>query len=185
MLLFSFRRINSLLNHLDDSALHVIREPLGSSNLKEGAIGEWSPRRDRATRRRQEQKPRKRRDGDKPISYSARTALRREQFDVTAERRNSRARAWCPLLSNGPEITFPLQQRATNESLPGNKLLNTRLPWQPTEQQRTINCSTWCFLCGAPSSYEGSRHPEFERLETSPGFVRQMSIRRSSMCELL
>jgi hypothetical protein len=37
----------------------------------------------------------------------------------------------CPLLSNGSESTYPLQEIATNESLPGNKLLNTKIfPWQ-------------------------------------------------------
>jgi hypothetical protein len=48
--------------------------------------------------------------------------------DVTAESRNSEARARCPLLNNGPEITFPLQRTAANESLPSNELLNTRFP---------------------------------------------------------
>jgi hypothetical protein len=50
--------------------------------------------------------------------------IRREYVshcDVTAE---SRSRSL--LLSNGSEITFPLQRIVANESLPGNKLLNTK-----------------------------------------------------------
>jgi hypothetical protein len=37
---------------------------------------------------------------------------------VTAESRNSGAKARCPLLGNGSEIMFALQRIATNESLP-------------------------------------------------------------------
>jgi hypothetical protein len=69
---------------------------------------------------------------------------------------DSRANARYPLLSKSPEITFPLQRKAANESLPSNKLLNTRFPWQPTGQQRAINCSTWCLLCGQPTRYKSS-----------------------------
>jgi hypothetical protein len=46
--------------------------------------------------------------------------------DVMVESRNSGAKARRPLLSNDSEITFPLQRIAANESLPDNKLLNTR-----------------------------------------------------------
>jgi hypothetical protein len=46
--------------------------------------------------------------------------------DMMAENLSSGARATRPLLSNGSEITFPLQRIAAIESLPGNKLLSTR-----------------------------------------------------------
>jgi hypothetical protein len=67
--------------------------------------------------------------------------MKDEYCDATTESRNSGARARRPLLSNVPEITFPLRCIAMNESLTGNKLLNTRFPWKPTGQHRTINCS--------------------------------------------
>jgi hypothetical protein len=83
--------------------------------------------------------------------------------DVTAESRNSGARARRSLLSNGSEITFPLQCVATNESLPGNNLLNTRFPWQPPGQQRAINRSKWCLLFGPPTSYKKQWIREFKK----------------------
>jgi hypothetical protein len=42
-----------------------------------------------------------------------------------------------PLLSNGSEITFPLQRIATNESLLGNKSLNKGIPVM-MERQLTV-----------------------------------------------
>jgi hypothetical protein len=47
-----------------------------------------------------------------------------EQYcDVMAESLNNGARAGRPLLSNDPEITFPLQRIAANELLPSDKLM--------------------------------------------------------------
>jgi hypothetical protein len=75
--------------------------------------------------------------------------------DMTAESRNNGALTSRPLLSNGSEITFPLQRIATNESLQGNKLLNTRFPWPPTGKQK--NCASWWLLSRPRGSYSYKR----------------------------
>jgi hypothetical protein len=75
---------------LSDTALlwfgwHLIRELLGTNNLKEGvviAVGEQSPRKIEQREGRWDetkQRPRKGRTGGAPIGYSGRAALRREQ----------------------------------------------------------------------------------------------------------
>jgi hypothetical protein len=73
--------------------------------------------------------------------------------------RNSGDRARRPLLSNGSKITHPLHPIAAKESLPGNKLINTRFPWQRIREKYSWNHWGWCFLSGQPSSYKSSRIP--------------------------
>jgi hypothetical protein len=54
--------------------------------------------------------PLKEKKGDALLGYSGRTALRREQCDMTHERRISGGRARRPLLDNTSEIMFPQQR---------------------------------------------------------------------------
>jgi hypothetical protein len=71
-----------------------IRVPLGTNAYKERAVamvGEWSPQtgkkhkrkhRARKKKRRCKRSPRKEKNGDTPLGYSGRTALKREQCSV-------------------------------------------------------------------------------------------------------
>jgi hypothetical protein len=68
--------------------------------------------------------------------------------DVTATSRNNGTRATRPLLSNDSEITFSLQPIAANESLPGNTLLNTRIPWQPLGNRGQLTVLRGVFYAG-------------------------------------
>jgi hypothetical protein len=71
---------------------HLIRKLLETCNLKEGAGGAVRGTDSRAGGRQKEH-PSRRKGGDVPLGYSGRTALRREQCDVSPESRDIGARS--------------------------------------------------------------------------------------------
>jgi hypothetical protein len=83
------REIELWMKIMNLDSLNLTRAPLGAGALKEGAvvaIGRWPPRKNRvAGKWRHEQKPPKEGNGDTPLGYSGRIALRREQCNGFAQ----------------------------------------------------------------------------------------------------
>jgi hypothetical protein len=106
---------------------------------------------------------------------------------VTAKSGNNITRAKRAMPSSDSEITFPIQLIAENELLPGNKLLNTRFPWQPPGQQREINCPSWCLPCASRSGYKMQWIRKFTRRSIADHVLQEdrVELRSVSVCKCL
>jgi hypothetical protein len=92
-----------------------------------------------------------------------------------AKSRNSGARARRPLLRNGPKIMFPLQQIATNESLPGNKLLTQDSRDNQHDYRRQLTVRRGVFYAGSLAVIKGSEFVN-SRDSVAREFRRQLNI---------